>query len=228
MTPARSSNVPRCAAADGSVTRALSRAAISGKKRQSRVESSAGFQPCQETRPGSKGTWPRPFRALSPPGPAPVAAAARGGPRGIQYGGGSRKHRCHNVQGRGNVTDSLRPSVVLQNRSGLGARGGETASRPDAPVTAATAGFGFGFRGLRPLDSNSLRPAAHTCPHAGLYSLRSDPSTRRSARALASVSSYSRSGMLSATMPAPACTKARPPAATRVRMAMAVSMLAPP
>ena len=54
------------------------------------------------------------------------------------------------------------------------------------------------------------------------------PSTRSSARALASVSSYSFAGTESATMPAPACTYARPPTASSVRMAMAVSMAWPP
>ena len=51
---------------------------------------------------------------------------------------------------------------------------------------------------------------------------------RSSARALFSVSSYSSAGRESATTPAPACTYARPPRATTVRMAMAVSIDRPP
>ena len=49
-------------------------------------------------------------------------------------------------------------------------------------------------------------------------------SARTNAFALFTVSTYSRSGTESATMPAPACTYARFPATTIVRMVMAVSI----
>ena len=51
---------------------------------------------------------------------------------------------------------------------------------------------------------------------------------RSRARALLSVSSYSAAGTESATTPAPACTWARSPAATTVRMAIARSIACPP
>src|SRR6185437_14658742 len=68
--------------------------------------------------------------------------------------------------------------------------------------------------------------------HAGIYGGGSagdqarcaSASARSTARALASVSRHSAAGSESATMPAPACTQARPARMMQVRIVMAVSM----
>src|SRR2546423_9603057 len=86
-----------------------------------------------------------------------------------------------------------------------------------------------GDDGARTTDFDSLvRWNRQTALHFFLLAFRTDAIALRSACALLRVSSHSRSGTESATMPAPACTEAAPSAITHVRMVIARSMRDPP
>src|SRR5690606_33694446 len=69
------------------------------------------------------------------------------------------------------------------------------------------------------LPAHRLEPPGHRA---------ASPSAASTAPALASVSRSSAAGTESATIPAPACTHARPPRKTAVRIAMAVSSVSAP
>ena len=218
-----------------------------GLPRRPRPSRSAGNRPAPAVNPNGPGTARREGRQRSFRGlhrasdPDASASGSRrapappGDPRRERNRAAGRKVRPArspvwpgNRTGATPATGTL-PGQVGQGPSGPSGRRSARGSRARGRIAWAEDARGVEWTSPAPdarRHEQPPRPLAEPWP--GLWIQETITPARRSARALFSVSSYSRAGSESATIPAPAWTNARPPCTRTVRMAIAVSMDCPP